>query len=207
VLLLRLIILFVLALASIPAASAQDASAAWQGQMDFRREMEHLGREGHLKNPLILLDLECSGEGSLCKPMVRLFVRVPSVDMHRIPLLPTVSLKKGVLEVDKARFKREKKGDVFEAACEKLPVPDLCEGKWALRKIWKITELPETDYVDFTLKTRLLRPGASSTQIGSRTPEQVLVLRIPIGPIEERLVIPLWEQGTVLNMPETYLAR
>ena len=202
---------FVLVLLA-PATSAQDAS--WRPHAAFRQEMEELNRAGSLRNPLIFVHLSCADgapEGNPpagCAPLIRLLVRRAEPDRYRLPALPpNLIVAEARLRVDKRRLKEEKKDLTFFAqACERLPAPEICDEGWRLTKVWTVGELPADD-LQMSLRTPLVKPGATIHGLGSETPEQTLLLEVPLDALAEGLLIPMWEQSGYLNVPATFSPR
>ena len=83
---------------------------------------------------------------------------------------------------------------------------DPCDENWSLKKVWTVHELSAGD-VSFNLRTSLVKPGVTSHQIGARTGDQVVALRVPAETLGEGVLIPLWEQNGYLNVPVTFSPR
>ncbi len=195
-----------------PATSAQ--LAQWGEHAAFRQEMDQLSRNGMLRNPLIFVHLSCAAEvaeGSPpadCQPIIRLLSRRAEIDGYRLPgLPPNLVVPEARLRVDKPRLKREK-GDLtfFTEACKKQEMQDICVGRWRLAKVWTVGQF-SADTVRINLRTKLVKPGVTSHQIGSETPDQTLSLEVPVKALAESVLMPLWEQNGVLNVPMTYASR
>ena len=202
----KLLIVGLLLASSVPAARAQDGD--WGNFMSFRSEMDRLSRESRLQNPLLLLDFSCSGEEGACDPILRMFVRTASTDKYRLPMLPPrLSLENGKIKPDKKRFKSEKKqGEALLAeACGTLPQTEICEGRWGLKKIFALSELESDGVYELKLQTHLQKPGATSSQVGADSPEQTLKMEIPLAAVSQRIVVFLWEENGVLNLPQTFV--
>ena len=192
-----------------PATSAQlEQHVAW------RQEMEELSRNGKLRNSLIFVHLSCGSgdaEGTPpadCQPVIRLLVRRPAMDMYRLPALPpNLVVDDGRLRVDKQRLKQEK-GDLafFAQACQQLPQQEICDESWQLKKVWTVSE-SSSDDLRMNLRTALVRPGVTSHQIGSETPDQTLTIEVSVDALGESVLIPLWEQNGILNVPATFSPR
>ena len=192
-----------------PAASAQlEQHVAW------RQEREQLSRNGTLRNALIFVHLSCAdgdSEGTPpadCQPVIRLLVRRPAMDMYRLPALPpNLVVDDGRLRVDKQRLKQEK-GDLafFAQACQQLPQQEICDENWQLKKVWTVSE-SSSDDLRMNLRTALVRPGVTSHQIGSETPDQTLTIEVSVDALGESVLIPLWEQNGILNVPATFSPR
>lgn len=186
--------------------------AQLEEHMAFRQEMEELSRGGRLSNPLLFFHLSCA-DGAVsgsppaeCQPVIRMLIRNAAPDRYRLPSLPpNLAVPKVRLKVDKQRLKQEEKGDpaFFTQACQQLPVQDICDEGWRLTKVWTLAELP-TDGLRMTLRTALVKPGATSHQIGSETSVQTLALEVSAEAVGEGVLIPLWEQRGYLNVPVTF---
>ena len=89
--------------------------------------------------------------------------------------------------------------------CHQMPVPvrDVCDDRWLLKKIWVVEKL-EADDLIFNLRTRLAKPGVTSHTTGSKTPEQTVFLRVPVDAVSEGALIPLWVQNGSLLVSATY---
>ncbi len=202
----KFLIVGLLVFSSVPFARAQDGD--WGSFMSFRTEMDRLSRESRLQNPLLLLDFSCSGEEGGCDPILRMFVRTASTDKYRLPMLPPrLSLENGEIKADKKRYKTEKKqGEALLAeACETLPQTEICDGPWGLKKIFKLSELEGEGAFALKLQTHLQKPGATSSQVGADSPEQTLRMEIPLAAVSQRVVVFLWEENGVLNLPQTFV--
>lgn len=173
---------------------------------NFRSEMERLSRESRLQNPLVLLDFSCQEEEA-CEPVLRMFVRTTSTDNFRLPMLPPKLFSKdSEIRVDKKRYKVERKLEesLFEEACKELPKEEMCEGRWKLKKVFRLSGLEASTAYKMTLKTTLQKPGATGSQIGALTPVQTLLLEIPQEAVASGVVVFLWEENGVLNVPQTF---
>lgn len=179
----------------------------WGSYLGFRTEMDRLNRESRLHNPLLLLDFSCSGSDGTCDPIVRMFVRTVSTDQYRLPMLPPrVFLHNGKIKVDNKQLKseRDQEETLLAEACEKLPKKEICEGRWMLKKIFRLSEQEAAGSYELTLKTTLQKPGATGSQVGAVSGMQTLLLEVPQEAVASDVVFFLWEENGVLNVPQTF---